>query len=461
MRDRIFASGEALRRGLARSGQTVLLPALGGLFVVVLMRRAPQAVADTSTYLAHAMHRTPGYPLFLDVMQRVGGDRYLVAVQLTQLVVGVVCALHLTRTLRCLFSLPLWLAALTHLLLLVPQARYGHVAATESLSYSLFLLLLSLLTRSFFDRSQRSVLGVAATLFLLVLVRPQFVFLFPLSALYLGWLFVSRRALRRNLVAAAAFAVLLPGSVLAQAVYNLVFHGRFARIPFTGVQAITVALYLAEPGDEQLLPPGRGRQYFAHLLRQVQAHGWHRHARPPGRSYFDHFNQVYVHTYLDAVIPGYLRLLGKDALGPDDWVELDRLTLDIALRMFLHRLGPMALHVLKQMQETAGHLPLLMVCLVVLPLLLHQRTGMPGALALVAVGMMGLANYVLVALVEPLGARYTMYTEHVQIPFLVAFCVSLVRGGIPTAVGAMPVAGRILSCQPLGQPLKGQASSPA
>ena len=103
------------------------------------------------------------------------------------------------------------------------------------------------------------------------------------------------------------------------------------------------------------------------------------------------------------------------------------------------------------MQDTGGYLPLLMLFLVALPFALYLRSGWGGALAAVAVGLMGLTNYLLVALLEPLGTRYTMYTEHVQLPFAVALCVYLARFGAPPAGVAVPVPPRRTSGRDLGQ----------
>jgi hypothetical protein len=411
-----------------------------------LLRKPPAVVIDTATYLDHGIQRTPGYPLFLDAMRLLAGSHFLKLTQLVQVIIGFLCAHHLAGSLRRCLRLPQAVAGLLCLLFLVPQLRFGQDIATESLSHGLFLLLLSFLVRSFFSRNNRDVFGVAAALLALTLTRPQFYFLVPLSALYLGWLAWSRRSPRPDLLAAAALALAVSGSFLAQATYNLHYHGRFARIPFTGMQVYTVLLYFSEPADVARMPDAEAARYFQTTAEIVQQRGWSVRHRAPYRSYFDHFDEMYSHTYLKVVVPEFLRQAGKADLDPEGWVAFDRLTLRISARLAWAHKKQLAFHIAKQIQETGGYLILLMALSVGLCVPLYRRTAWGGALMLLSVGLMGLANYGLVALLEPVGARYTMYTENIQLPFLLAFVASLlvhVQAGRGLASASLP--GSILS----------------
>lgn len=420
------------RSDAARRGPDLLFLLLNAACFLALGRRAPEAVVDTVSYVDHAIHRTPGYPLFLDLARLLGGDHGFKVAQLLQLAVGIAGAAHLSLTLRDCFRVPRALFLALHLVFLFPQSRFASHIVTESLSHGLFFLLLSFATRSFFRRGAGPILGVALCLAALLLLRPQFLFLVPLLPPYAAWLLYTRRGeLRRLLLPVLALGLALPATLLAQSAYNYAYSGRFARIPFTGVQTATVALFLSEPGDAARLPEGPLRRYFELASRPLEEGRWRAQHRPPFFSYFEHFAQHYNDIYLRAVVPAYQQLTGRDTLAADDWVALDRLTLDLTARL-LRRHGPqLAFHGLKQLQEAGGYLPLFMLALVILPGVLYLRSAYAGALAAAAVGLMGFSNYFLVALVEPLGTRYTMYTEQVQLPFALCLCVYLARYGAP------------------------------
>lgn len=431
-----------------------LLALLPALTFVLLARKGHLVIVDSHSYLDHHILRTPGYPLYLDLMRHIGGAHALKLAHVVQVLCGVLAAAALARTLRLRVlpparRHPLAEAAL-FTLLVVPLFRCGETLATEALSYAAFLLLLDQIARSFsftgsFTGTGRGIgpgigpiLGAAGAFFVLLLLRPQFLFLVPPGLLYIGW-WLLRGRVGQGLLAALAIAAAIGLAGAAQVVYNGAVHGTFTRIPATGIQVLTIQLYIAPPVDisrapgteiNQAAPAGDAADRFLATLRErVTAARISIHHRQPDHPAGAHFSQVYNAICYGTILATYEAMVGKRALAPADWLALDALSLRASLRLARAQAGQAVFFMIKELQESAGYLPLFMVLLLgfSLPLALRGQGGpcAPAALFMITAVACGLANYALVALFEPLGARYLMYTENIQAPALVTLLLSL------------------------------------
>lgn len=418
--------------GRARLGTLALWSLKLGV-LLALCRKPPFLAVDSHSYLSHHILRTPGYPLFLDLMRLGGGAYFLKLAQVVQVLLGMLMAHVLSRALwsvvrgeRRRGALP---QAVLFLLLCIPLFRCGEVIITETLSYAAFLLLCTTLLRVFVAPARASLAPSAAAIFLLLLLRPQFLFALPLLGLVGVWL-LARQPSLRTCLHVLVLLLGIGGAALCQASYTAVHHGVFARVPATGLQLLTVLLYLAEPHDSA---GTRAEADDGRFLRSLQDRLAERHlssqARPPELPPSVHFNQVYNAICYGTIVAEYQDLRGVAELSPADWIALDRLTMGLSLRLLRGNAARLGRHILKEIQEAGGYLPLFMILLSGLGFVAYVRTGGPAGLFLGAVGLLGLSNYLLVALVEPLGVRYLLYTENVQAPALCSFVLSLLPAG--------------------------------
>jgi hypothetical protein len=267
-------------------------------------------------------------------------------------------------------------------------------------------------------------LGLAGAV--LVLTRPQFLFILPVGAVYVLWALVALHHLRLRLAAVGLLAAIVFAVPTAQSGYNFVFNGAFMRIPFTGYQLLATASYLADPTDMPDVSDTDERAFLESLAARAETRRLTQRHRNPEESVSGHFNSVY-NELIGLVIDTYEHECGRPLASPASWLVFDGVTLRASLSLIRARPTRLVRHMAKQIQETSGYLAVLMILMVGIGLATYRRTRWALALAVVAVSALGLSNYVLVGLVEPLATRYTFYTEAVQLPFLVTLLGALIR----------------------------------
>jgi hypothetical protein len=368
---------------------------------------------DSPSYVAHSLWRTPVYPLFLDLMRIVGGMK---AAQVVQNLLVVAAAFLLVRTAAAALRCGRATSVVALLLLVIPSFRAGNVIGTEAVAYAAFLAFLSSLLGFLRQPSRPWALG--AWTLVLLMTRPQFLFVMPLAAGAVG--FAAWKAGRAHgLRAALVLAAVVPLGGLIQATNNLVYQGRFMRVPFTGEQLLTTALYCAAPGDEAGLPEDDRRiasPVLHELVEKKQLDG----LRTDSQSRFDHFNLGY-NTTLQMVQTAWLGGREMSTMQPDEWLRFDHDTMHLARVLARRHAKAIVMFLAKEVQEVEGQLLVVIVLAGGLSLWRFFSDGDGATLFLFALSALCVCNIFVIVLVEPLAARYLLYTDSVFPPLLVVW----------------------------------------
>ncbi|WP_147301082.1 hypothetical protein [Aestuariispira insulae] len=176
-----------------------LLVLAGGLYFGIL----PQLSPDSNSYMNFSGARTAGYPIFLKFFELLGG---LSAVVIAQYGIAAIAGIYLSQAIKSFSGSRLIAAAAAALAIGNPVClKFHNQILTESLFYSLLLIILGSLVAIFSHQKRSSIwvfsLAIGASLF----VRPTAFAYLPLMVILLGLGWDGLKGRRRAFIATAIF----------------------------------------------------------------------------------------------------------------------------------------------------------------------------------------------------------------------------------------------------------------
>ena len=225
-----------------------------GVVGIYLFLQGPYIHADTPSYKNMDPRRSAGYPFFLYIF-RIFGEGYLTVVIAAQILLTIAAAGFFFRYIRNAFNLNTYslLLLLPPLFYAVRQNPFPREIMTEALAFPIFLFVVVYFLKGVTERNYSYMLTAMLLNVILVLVRGQFLYFYPVMLLgllhiyYLG---------DRNIVTcfkyAAILVLLYPATQLVDRTYHLAFHGKFVTSPFGSNAIAANALYVAREGDNKL-----------------------------------------------------------------------------------------------------------------------------------------------------------------------------------------------------------------
>lgn len=379
----------------------------------------PILTADTTSYLAHTNVRPPAYPLFLDAVRLVFRGHALRAAVFAQLLFSGISCVRFGRRLGSFIGAGGWLVAIVQAVLFSVMLKFGRTISTEALSYGAFLVFLDKSVDCFQSRSIRNLLVGAAFLALLIFLRGQFLFILPvvLCSLLMTAMVEPREAWRLLLVAMALLVVL----AAVPRIYGLACSGSPRSTSATGVQLLTVVLYVAVPADGEALADRDERRYFDALIARASAGSMLSVQRKAGMPVIHHFSQYYNDLCFGLIVPEYAKEFLGLSLAPtvaattgrmssDAWANMDAFQLKMAVHLLRRAARRYAVHVVGTILELYKTYVIVVLGMMLAGLLDRAR---PIGKLMVGIGLLWIANVVLVTMVEiPMG-RYTFYVDTV------------------------------------------------
>jgi hypothetical protein len=389
------------------------------VFVLVGATFLPVQFPDTVSYLEHSLARAPGYPLLLDLARLLAGTHWPRAIVLLQGAVAGWSVRQFVLALRERFAAPSGLALFLGLVVALPQLVWVPDLLTESLSHSLFLVVLAALLHATLANPLRHFSVAALALTLAIAVRPHFVFIGPVllvPALVLGW---QRRAGRLTLqLSGLMLAAMLAGN-FAQIIGNWAYNDLPVRSAALGVHAAAVQLYLATPDELAILQEPEERALVEPLGRFMQQAHLFGGSAPGLTDTVEGFNLAFDQIIYAGMVPQARVRLGHANLTAQDWLALDKATTHIAVRLARHHPAVAIHHVARQL-FVGGAMLVLTVASALLGAWLTLRRKDDCGLILATVALLSLANHVELALVQVTRMRYVMTTDLALIVILFA-----------------------------------------
>lgn len=403
---------------------------LAGLFGY-LLRKGAVVAGNAQAYIDNVRTVAPGYPFFLGLHGWIFGDNFLTAAVATQLVLGLGACVWLALSLRRYLSLPGYVSPLFGFLLLMPyffNLDFGNKIMSEALAYPLFLVVM----KYFVEALARNRTGALVKAFLwtaaLVLVRKQFLVLYPVFFLTVVYVYVLAPTLYKKHVLLIVLVASVVGGQIAERGWQYRRDGRFAPVPFTGFQIVTAPLFVSRPEDAGAFADEKQKQIFEKTHARLAEKGLLRTSAPAGRHHFAlQVIERYAGGYNAIGWGTLLPTLREEDVG--DWYRIDAVTREMAWTLAKQNprgyLEILRLNVAHGAGGNVNFLFLLAFALMAVGYHLKYRD----ALSLVAamVSILHLGNILLVALAEPTLNSYVIYTQNLQACLYVAVACEALR----------------------------------
>ena len=163
---------------------------LSGVFLILIYSTDPLFYPDSNRYLNGNLNDPPLYSTIIFIMQSIFKNLNSVIV-LQTLFIGF-SIIYFVRTVTIYFNLNLLLKTLISLFLFIPIIQFYRHLLTEPFSYALSLMFAGFVFKLIFDFNYRNLVWTTIFVIALLLIRNQFIFLYPvILLLYLGILMMN------------------------------------------------------------------------------------------------------------------------------------------------------------------------------------------------------------------------------------------------------------------------------
>lgn len=404
----------------------------------------PVLSPDSDSYLSMSPIRSPGYPLFLSLHFLIFGEGNLYSVLVSQTIINIAAIYFISKTLKDIFRLSEWTGVLLAFLFLIPclppfltGAAINYttcVILAEGLSYPLFLGVFSFILKGVLNKNNTALLVSFFLTSLLVLIRPQFVFMLPLLLIILGYISLFQRNHFRILLLAIGLGSSIASYLILERAYYYLAHGKSEHIPFIGLQLVVQPLFLASPNDEALFLTSPERDLFRSTLQEMSAKGLTLdqlrktslpHEHPDAR----HFMAAY-----NPICHGIVSPLMAHHLMEKDVFQRDALLTKIALTLIkVHPISYLKLYGSNIFYANIRSYPFLFIlgALSLFCFFTHYRKRDKLSLLGCIIILTTAGNLTLIAFFEPILSRYSFYTDIL----LAAFFIILINKALTASQG--------------------------
>ncbi|MEM6719535.1 MAG: hypothetical protein AAF611_09485 [Bacteroidota bacterium] len=300
--------------------------AIGILFLItiVVVLQSP-AVMFPDSYGYRDMHiiRTPGYPLFLQFTQTVFGKYYEFGTVLIQILFGCFSIYYFIYKLRSYKVINAFFSVCFTVILLLPFVlglKIANNILTESISYSLYLILVAKFISFFISKEAKELYYSLPILALLLIIRYQFVYLIPIALGLIFWVHYPQRTLKKQALLIVLFLALPLMTSLVDRTYHKFVHGHFVSTPWNGMNLITAPFFVSDAEDKVLFDDPIEREFFKNTHYNLIEENMN--INNLDLSTFPTPTQFYIGRFADITM-GPIFKNGKEVLG-DSLTEAER-----------------------------------------------------------------------------------------------------------------------------------------
>ena len=419
----------------------------------LLMLHGPQHFTDTETYTDASLSRSPLYPFVIDVFRFLCGNSFEYWLVAFQLILGGWAIHTFCGVVSRQFSLPPWGFLVTLALAASPyfglSIQTGNAILGEGLAYPLFLFAICFLIKGLVEVSFRSIVIFVLFSVLLVLIRKQFLFLYPITLLLIGYFFFKGGGQAKTLY---LLVILMVGGFSASFIEyanNYLRHGHFVPISHSTSLLLTMAVYVSKSTDTLAISDEQQAKLFREIYSDVNQKKIILDTLDTGQNlYMNKFQHFY--TNYPAIMTSISHAADKIYLGKSSTEnegrisaakEMTRLTLTLiqenpqryAMMYLLNISYGLGGHGIGDGYGIRGNYFALLQLVAVLLLCAYSvqcQQKKPVAIVMFSLLLLHLANIAQVALALPAFDRYTFYTSTVLMVYLAA----LVSKGIESLV---------------------------
>lgn len=241
---------------------------IGILFLVAfiwILRRPTNYFPDSTGYLNMMINRTPGYTLFLKLIESIFGSNFDVALRLIQTGIGCFSVYFFIQKMRSVQLLNEFYCCCASVVLLFPfihGAHIGNNVLSEAISYAMYLIIAGYFITFFITQNKKELYKAIPVLGLLLITRYQFIYLLPVAFLMIIWINLKQKQWKQYRVVMLLLLCLPIMTALIDKTYHKIVHNHFVSTPWTGMNIATAAFYVSDEEDESIFEDAQQKEFF-------------------------------------------------------------------------------------------------------------------------------------------------------------------------------------------------------
>jgi hypothetical protein len=401
------------------------------LLSIYLLFKGPRITPDSVGYLDMSIIRGPIYSMFLNAFRYVFNENFFLNwVIIFQLIINLVSIFCFSIYFSKRFSLGKISIVLLFFLLLYPYYRVSTLILTESMAFPLFLIFIVFYVDYYITNKSTTKLIISILLLLiLILVRTQFIFIIPVI-LSFEIVTLRKKSFKIQILNIVLILSVFIISTIADKIYHYFQHGKYTSTPFTGIQLATNAFYIADSSDYELFSNEKDKEIVSKILEVADNNNLllqsfnktdSTNSLIGVTSSVRHYSESYNYLCHKTIKPIFLS--ARDSINEvDNWVALDAKFIDISLVLIKNNLKKFIILYLKNIiVNWFGTFYLLFIFisafLIIIISFIKNITSF-NFLMLVTF-YLSAANLALIAFVEPVLQRYTIYTDVLLIAVII------------------------------------------
>lgn len=377
---------------------------------------------DWESYLDSYVFRSAGMPLILDAFQFVFGDYLLIPFQVILCLFVFFSAHKFLMYLKEKFTIPYILTTFFFLFIFIVLERGNLLSLrTDGLAFAFFLLVITCFFRGL-ERFQNKYFYLSILyLIILVLIRTQYVFIFPVLVLFFLIRMASDKKRRKQV--ALLILYLFIGFGLTDVIdrtYHLAEHGEFERTQFLYFQLVVEALYIADSSDADSIDDPFARAVFVQTVERLQKEKLTLSTIvPPDITpsvYFQYnaYNEICWRNYYQVLKEKMQKTDMQLNKEMQSWQQVEDISRKITFPVILNNAKQFIKHYIYDIVVLGfGGFTKLFFSLIIFFLGIYLYISGEEIIGtnIIIPFMLLAANYMEAALVEPLLSRYTFFTE--------------------------------------------------
>lgn len=370
---------------------------------------------DTSGYIETEPIRSAGYSSLIIFFQFIFEKQFLFIIFLVQLAILLFSIYYFLSFIKKRFQLTSFVVFLISIIFYFYYYRYGGNISTEPLSYAFFLLFIKFLLEAILESKEKSLLISYGLLIVLVLIRGQFYFLYPVVIVVLLFLFFKNHEWKFLLKYLSYFIIIIIISNLLDKTYHYIRHDKFVGTPFTGLQLVSDALYVSKLSDS-IAFDGVNKEMYIKIYQKITDQGLTLESlnkKSPSEIIF-HYNHAYneiSHRNAKVVVGSYF----ENSEDINYWKKIDETTIEMSKKLIsknpIKFLKLYVYDILRNGFLSNVFLIFFVIVLIYSMSFIYKSPNSELYVFLVLASLMVIFNYLLVALVEPILDRYSFYSS--------------------------------------------------
>ncbi len=398
--------------------------------VAFLLYKGALIAPDTKQYIAMQADLDPLYPIFLKLLSFSLGQWYLTVAAYIQVLLAFFSIAFFINYLKDEFSLPIfmqWCLAIIIVFPLILGLNLSNRLLTEGLAYPLFFFSLPFLFKTVLHNNIRSFLFFSLLLTLLLLVRGQFIFIYPVLILLVLYKLLSGLF---SLKKVSVFILIVVGSFVIKRGINTIYWelhpNKTATAVRTSSQFAAEAFYIAKASDSTLFDNADDKLVFNHVYNELillDANYESLEKKSPKQVSMHYYNApLLTHRVLENTPnkTGLAELNVNQSLGriayPLIKVNVSRFLKVYLIDFIFHGLGLMG--------------TILLMITLLISLIITFLSKSTKAELLLWIATLAFSNIAVVALVHRVLDRYVVYTNILFVVMLCLFVYSALEGKV-------------------------------